>query len=51
MVNARLIGAGLFAIALGLVWAAYLVSEQKHDRIALKLFSVKPNTMSNLPLH
>ena len=49
MVNVGLIGAGLFAIVLGLVWGAYLVLEQKHGRFSFKPFSIKANAVGNFP--
>jgi hypothetical protein len=49
MVNVELIAAGFFAIALGLVWGAYLVLEQKKDRLAVEPFSTKAGKVSQLP--
>ena len=49
MVNVGLIGAGFFAIVLGLVWGAYLVFEHKQGRLSFKPFSIKANVAGNLP--
>ena len=49
MVNVSLMGAGFFAIVLGLIWGAYLVLEHKQGRLSFKPFSIKANVVGNLP--